>query len=141
MTVQPPPIYEPVIGQDGKATLPWILFFNQVFTGDAGTSWAPTFTGLTISGTPTLTGTIYRLSSRLVFFSALITPATSTTAIAGTTYIDNFPLTINKDGSVLAASANSASPGMAVAASQRIYTPAWSAFTTPVTISGLLEAS
>lgn len=141
MTVQPPPIYEPVIGQDGKATLPWILFFDQVFTGDAGTSWTPSFTGLTISGTPTLTGTIYRLSSRLVFFSALITPATNTTAVAGTTYIDNFPVTINKDGAILAASANSASPGMAVAASQRIYTPAWSALTTPVTVSGLLEAS
>lgn len=112
-----------------------------MFGGDTGTTWTPAFTGLTISGTPTFTGTLYRLSSTLVFFTAVITPATNTSSVAGTTYINNFPLTIRHDGGVLAAASNTAGAGMAVASNQRIYTPVWTTIATPVTISGVLEAS
>lgn len=147
MSVQPPPIYDPISKideqgkTDGKIGLPWILFFNQVFSGDAGTAWTPAFTSLTVTGTPTFTGTLYKISSSLIFFTAVITPATNTSSTAQTTYINNFPLTIRKDGGCLAVGNSSGGVGMAVASTKRIYTPAWTNVTTPVTISGLIEAS
>ena len=141
MSVQPPPIYQPIVDANGKVTLPWILFFSQLFGGDAGTPWTPAFTGLTVSGTPTFSGTLYKISNNLIFFTAVIKPGTNTSSVAGTTYINNFPLQINKDGACEAVAANSGAVGMAVAATQRIYTPAWTTVTSPVTVTGLLEAS
>lgn len=142
MSLQPPPIYAPIIDDQGKATLPWILFFNQQFTGDTGDSWTPNFANLTVTGTPTFSGTIYKVSKNLAYFTAVITPATDTTSTAGTTYIDNFPLTVNKDGSCLAVGANvGGTAGMCVASNNRIYTPAWTSISVPVTVCGLIEAS
>ena len=131
-----------MIDNQGKPTLPWILFFNQLFTGDTGQSWTPSFTSLTSTGTPTFAGKFYKISSELVYFTAVVTPATNTTATAGVTYINNPPVSINRDGACLAAAANLGGlSGMCVASSNRIYVPGWSAVTVPVTVSGLMEAS
>lgn len=140
--LSPPPTYELLIDKDtGKITLPWLLFMDQVFTGDQGTPWNPTVTGLTISGTPVITGTYYQVGS-VVFFSILIVPATSTTSVSGTTYCNNFPLTISKDSSCTAVTnAPSAALGMCDSTTNRIYFPSWSAITSQVTVSGWVVAS
>lgn len=142
VTVKAPPIYEQLSQDDGKATLPWILYFNNLFNGDTGTSWIPTFTSLTITGTPTITGKVYRIGQSLAYFSVRVVPSTDTTAVAGTTYIDNFPLTLKADGACLAVSGLLGSnSGMCDQASNKIYVPAWTAVTVPVTVIGIVEAS
>lgn len=139
-TVKPAPIYDPIVDNEGKANLSWILFFNQLFEGDSGSTWTPTFTSLTTVGTPTITGRYYRLIRRICYFSVLITPATSTTSTAGTTYIDNFPLTFVGDGACMAVSGNlGAGPGHIVASSNRIYVPGWTAVSVPLTVVGMGE--
>lgn len=141
MTLQAPPIYEKIAGEDGKPPLPWILFFQQSFDGDAGVDWVPTFTSLTTVGTPTITGRYYKLSKYLTFFRVTIVPETSTTATAGTTYINNFPLTFRNDGVCWAVSGGfGANAGHIVASTNRIYVPAWSAVTVPLSILGVGEA-
>lgn len=142
MTVQPPPIYEPLAQEDGKPRIPWTLFFNQIFDGDAGAEWNPTFQSLTEVGTPTITGRVYKLSKYISFFHVNITPATSTTATAGTTYIDNFPLQFSNDGACWAVTGGLGDgPGHIVASTNRIYVPSWSAVTVPLTIIGIGEAT
>lgn len=140
MTMLPPPIQEVLTEeQSGNATLPWILFFNRSFTGDAGTAWTPTFTSLGTTGTPTITGRYYKLSQFLTVFWVRIVPGTDTTSTAGTTYINNFPEAMAFDGFCTAQSNGvGASTGHAVASNNRIYTPGWSALTNPVQIVGLL---
>lgn len=139
--IDPPPIYEPISGSDGKASLPWILFFNRIFTGDTGTSWTPTFTNLTITGTPTITGVYYKIGP-LCFFRITITPATDTSATAGSTYVNNFPLTMSAPGFCIPVSGLlGGGTGMCDAATNRIYPPSWSAVTVPLYILGLVEAS
>lgn len=137
-----PPLQHPLVNEDGTPSIPWVLFFNALYTGDRGSGWSPTFTGLTISGVPTVTGKYYRLSDRLVYFTIRVVPGTSTTATAGATYASNFPLTFNGDGACLAVSGNLGSgAGMIDATNQRIYVPSWSAVTVPLTIVGMAEAS
>lgn len=141
--ISPPPIYEDLMEslENLKARIPWVLFFNQLYNGDTGTPWTPTFQNLTTVGTPTISGKYYQISKSLVYFSVTIVPATSTSATAGTTFIDNFPLKITQDGAVHAVSGLLGSQaGMSDAASNRIYPPAWSAVTVPLTIVGTLEA-
>lgn len=141
-SVKAPPIYEPLSGDDGKSSIPWILFFNSIFKGDTGVAWTPTFTSLTETGTPTITGRVYRLSAALSFFSLKIIPATDTSAVAGTTYINNYPLTMTGDGICFAVSGLLGSgSGMCDSATNRIYTPAWTTVTVPLSVIGLVEAS
>ena len=139
-SIQPAPIQEKLSNDLGFANIPWILFFNDIFEGDTGVEWTPTFTGLTTVGTPTYSARIYKISRRLAYFRVTITPATSTTSTAGITYINNFPFTISGDGICFAVSGGNGSPsGHVVAASNRIYVPSWSAVTVPLTIVGLCE--
>lgn len=142
MTVKAPPIYEVLADDGGKAMLPWILFFNQVYEGDKGTSWTPTFTSLTEVGTPSFSGRYYRLSQSLVYFRFTITPGTNTSATAGTTYVNNFPLTMRGDGICFAVSGNlGTASGMCDRATNRVYVPGWSAVTVPLSVIGLVEAN
>lgn len=136
----PPPIQEPVTDQEGFPSVPWIMFFNSVFQGDYGTDWTPVFASLTSVGTPTITGNYKLISRQLVFFRITVTPATSTTATAGTTAVTNFPATFSNNGIVFALANNSGTnSGVVNATDNKIYVPAWSAITTPVTIIGLAE--
>lgn len=142
MSVQPPPVRNPLTEAQGSLTMPWLLFFNQTFNGDAGTTWTPTFTSLTTSGSPTITGRYYQISQYLCYFNILITPATNTSATAGTTYCNNFPLTMSSNGFCVSLSNNlGGGLGMATASSNRIYTPTWTTVTTPINLIGVVEAS
>lgn len=129
-----------MVDEEGIATLPWILFMNQLFTGDTGTIWTPTFTSLTQVGVPTITGKYYKIGQNLCYFAVRIVPATSTSCTAGTTYIDNFPLTVLGDGACLAVSGLlGSSAGQVEQGTNRIYPPAWTAVTVPLTIVGFAE--
>ena len=141
MSTVPPPITQPVIDDNTLPTLPWLLFFNQTFEGDAGESWTPTFVNLTESGTPSITGRYYRLSQYLVYFRIDIDPATNTSATAGTTYCDNFPLDISNNGlNTVVTETTGGAIGINNAATNRIYVPSWSNLTTLTTVLGIAEA-
>lgn len=141
MTVSPAPINQQVTDENGLPTLPWTLFFNQSFEGDAGTVWAPNFVSLTETGTATFSARYYRISQYLIYFRIDVNPATDTSAVAGSTYIDNFPLDVTANGfcTVVAGSGGGAI-GMVRASDDRIYVPSWTNVTSQVTIIGVCEA-
>jgi hypothetical protein len=140
--VAPPPVRDFIIGPDGKTNLSWVLFFNNIFEGDTGALWTPTFTNLTTVGTPTITGKYLMLTRRVVYFWAKIVPATSTSSTAGTTYINNFPLTFASDGIVFAVTGNLGDgPGQIVSSNNRVYVPSWSVVTVPLTVIGIAEVT
>ncbi len=134
-----PPKTEPVVDRDRFATLNWLIFFDQIASGDAGTIWTPTFTGLTEVGTAVKTGIYYRLSKRLVFYRITITPATNTSSVLGTTYCNNFPLNMASDGFNVTCSSYTASVSGSTYSDKRIYTATWTIITTPITIVGIAE--
>lgn len=138
MSIQAPPISDALAENNGLPRLSWILFFNSLFEGDGGESWAPTFTSLGSTGTPTITGRYYRLNQRFCVFFVSITPATDTTSTAGTTYVNNFPLDFTIDSVCFASTGSGAvqAVGGVRASDNGIYTPAWTAETTPITIIG-----
>lgn len=138
--LEPPPLYDQMIDESGKAKWSWSMFFQKLYQGDSGTNWTPTFTNLTTVGSPVISGTYYRLTRSLTYFSINITPATSTTSVAGTTYC-NYPLKLNNNGICFAVTGLLGSgSGMCDKASNNIYVPAWSAVTVPITIIGFVEA-
>lgn len=142
-TIQAPPIYQPLAETDGKPTLPWILFFDQIFNGDNGTNWSPAFSNLTSVGIPTITGRYYQLGASVAYFTINIAPnGGNTTATAGTTFVSNFPLKMAGNGICFAVSGLlGTNSGMVELASANIYVPAWNAVTVPLTIVGIVEAS
>lgn len=140
MTVSPAPITQPVVDQSGLPTLPWTLFFNQNYNGDAGQSWDVNFDGVT--GSYEATGRYYRLSQFLVYFKVDVVPDGNTSAVAGTTYIDSFPLAFSGNGfNTIVSGATGGAVGMNRASDKRIYVPAWTNVSDPITIIGLVEAS
>lgn len=142
MTISPPPIYEPVVDQEGTATLPWTVFFNDVYSGDNGKAWNPVFTNLTTVGTPTISGKYYRISRSLIYFTITVTPATSTTSTAGSTYVEGFPLSFSSDGACLAVTGGTGTnAGHVYSSNNRIFVPSWTGATQSVTIVGFCEAS
>lgn len=154
MTTQPPPTDDPLIDvtqkkqggieTEGMANLSWILFFNQLFQGDAGDAWVPNFRNLTIvGGVPTVNGRVYQISRYLSFFVAnlICAPGGNTSAVAGTTLIDNFPLRAQGNGVCFAVSGLlGAVPGMVDFDTNGIYVPTWNLVTVPITILGIVEA-
>lgn len=138
MSIEPPPITDLMIEQNGLARIPWILFFNNIFEGDGGTDWTPTFTSLGSTGTPTITGRYFRITQRLALFFVTITPATNTSSTAGTTYISNFPLVFSYNSICLVGTGSGAvqAIGGIRASDNRIYTPAWTNETIPLTVVG-----
>lgn len=142
MTYSPPPNEDKVLTEQGFPRISWALFFENMYEGDSGTEFTPTFQNLGSTGTPTLTGRYYRLGGlNLIFFRITITPDTNTSSTAGTTYVDNFPVAFVNDGVCFSVSGNlGGALGHVVASNNRIYTPSWSNVTTPVTIIGVGEA-
>lgn len=138
MTVSPPPINEILMEQNGLPKIPWIVFFNDLFEGDAGTIWNPTFVSLGSTGTPTITGRYFRINQKLTMFFVTIIPATNTTSTTATTYISNFPLSFGIDSVCFAGTGSGAvqAIGGIRAADNRIYTPGWSAVTETITVIG-----
>jgi len=136
-----PPKTEPLIDDNKFMALPWLVWADQASDGDAGTTWTPTFTGLTETGTATKTGVYYRISKKLVYYRIVITPATDTSATAGVTYCNNFPLNMLANGANITCSGFTAAVAGSTASDKRIYTAAWSVITTPITIIGIVEVT
>lgn len=138
MAISPPPINEVLAEQNGLPKIPWIVFFNEVFEGDAGTPWEPTLVSLGSTGTPTITGRYFRINQKLAMFFVTIKPATDTTSTAATTYISNFPLGFAIDSVCFAGTGSGAvqAIGGIRASDNRIYTPGWSAVTETLTVVG-----
>lgn len=134
-----PPKTEPLTDDDKFTTLNWLAFFDTLANGDTGTAWTPTFVGLTETGTATKTGRYFRISKTLAYFRIVITPATDTTAVNGTTYCDNFPLLISQAGVCVTLSGFTAAVSGCTASDKRIYTASWTTITSPITLVGLLE--
>lgn len=135
-----PPVQHPVTDEDLIITRPWLQHFNGIYQGDTGSTWTPTFQNLTEVGTSTITGRYYRIIRRICYFAVRIVPGTNTSATAGTTYIDNFPLIFSGDGVCFAVTGNLGDgPGHVVSGSNRIYVPSWAAVTVPLTIVGIAE--
>lgn len=138
--ITPPPSGTEIVDNSRKGILPWIQFFENQYLGDLGTTFTPVFTNLTEVGAATKSGVYFRLSQGLYYFAVTITPATSTSSTAGTTYF-TFPLDITRDGANLAvAGVGLAGGGINAASDNRIYPASWSAVTGAVTIVGLVEA-
>ncbi len=137
-----PPFYDPIIDPEKGMPFTWINFFNNIFNGDAGTAWIPTFQQLTVVGaTPTFSGRIYQISKYLALFTTNIIPGTNTSAVAGTTYIDNFPFIMQGDGIVFAMAGKlGTNSGMCEKATNKIWVPAWTTVTVPLTVFGIVEA-
>lgn len=141
MTVSPAPITQSVVDENGLATLPWTLFFNQNYNGDAGNDWTPTLTGLT-GTTSEVTGRYYRLSQYLVFFRIRIVPDGNTSSVSGTTYAESFPLNFNNDGfNTVVSGSSGGAIGMNRASDNRVYFPAWTNVSVPLSILGIVEAA
>lgn len=143
MSSSPPPLDQQITGQNNETVPQWLLWFDSVYRGDAGTEWTPTFSGLTeVGGSATITGRYFRLSRYLMYFSIVISPATNTSAVAGTTYCDNFPIDVVGDGVCFAVTGNvGGNAGQVVSSNDRIYVPGWTTITTDLTIVGICEAS
>jgi hypothetical protein len=105
-------------------------------------TWTPTFTGLTVVGTPTYAGRITRIG-HLAFVKVTITAggANTTASTAVTTYIDNVPLTPAQPNVCYASSEAVANYGVGYvfASLTRIYTPTWAATNANITIAGWFE--
>jgi hypothetical protein len=135
---QLPPTFEVLTDEERKPTLQWSIFFESLANGDAGTSFTPSFTGLTENGAATKEGVYYRINRKLVYFRITITPGTDTTAVNGTTYCD-FPLQFANNGASVSISGYTAAVAGVEASTNRIYTGPWTAITTPITIIGIGE--
>lgn len=141
MTTEPAPITQPVIDANGLPTLPWTLFFNQNFNGDAGQDWTPVIAGLT-GNLDSIAGRFYRVSQYLTFFRIILTPNGSTSSVAGTTNINNFPLTFNFDSfNTVVSGSTGGSIGMNRASDNLILLPTWTNVSAPLTIIGFGEAT
>ena len=136
-----PPTTEPLIDENSFATISWLSFFDSVSSGDLGVSWTPSFVGLTEVGAAIKTGKYYRLSKKIVYFIITITPGTNTSATAGTTYCDNFPLQFASQGASCSIIGSAAVLAGVTSTDKRIYTGTWSLITTPVTLAGIVEVS
>lgn len=145
MSLQKPPTLQPIItDESGFCALPWTLFFNQMFNGDAGDLWIPTVQGLSVvGGAPTFSGRVYRLSQYLALFFARITPPGNgnVSGTAGSYWINNFPLQIDGDAPCLAVSGNLGTvSGMCNAQENVIFPPGLTTVTVPITVCGIVEA-
>lgn len=136
-----PPKTEPVVDNQKFANFNWLVFFDELANGDAGTPWTPTFSGLTEVGTAVKTGVYYRISKKLIYYRIVITPGTNTSATLGTTYCNNFPLTMSANGANVTLSSYTAAVSGSTSSDNRIYTATWSLITTPITIIGIAEAN
>lgn len=135
------PIIEPLAEQDGKARLPWILFFNQLQAGDLGTAWTPNFINLgNTGGAPAISGRYYQISKVLTYFRIDIDAVGDTTSTAGSTYIDNFPLKALANGVCAVVAGNLGGSLGIIRADNIIYPPSWLNVAGRVTVIGIGEA-
>ena len=106
-------------------------------------TWTPTWTGLTVVGAPTYTGRYTRIG-RLVFFTVEIAAggANTTASTAGTTFVNNLPLTSAQRGALVAVNENtvvSFGVGLVALAATNAFTPTWAATNANILVSGWYE--
>jgi hypothetical protein len=90
-------------------------------------TFTPTFTNLTVVGTPTYAGTYTRIG-RLVYCRVVVTSTTSTSSTNGSTSFTDLPFTPNGSGICAAADGNTAAGyGNGILAPPNVYTPTWGA--------------
>ena len=141
MTVVSPTTQSPIIdtddkGQilpDGKMASEWYLFFQSLITGDYGTAWTPTYTGLGTVGTPTITGYYYQNQGFTDFYIRIV-PGTNTTSTQGVTYFD-IPFVVTSDNACFVGGTPGA-VGLIDATNKRIYPPGWTNNPSVLTITG-----
>ncbi len=139
---QIPPNTEPMVDSNRNVTLPWQAFFESTSAGDPGNIWTPTFQGLSSTGpTPAFTGTYYYLSQKLAYFHIVIKPGSggTTSAVAGTTYCDNFPLNLAVDSVAATVGGTGAALGAIASGTKQIYTATWTSAAGIITIVGIVE--
>lgn len=142
--IEPPPSIHPLLeGQPYNADLKWIIFFNDLYNGDIGTTWTPTFVNLSQTGTATITGRYYQVSQYLTFFNIQIVPATDTSSTAASTYCNNFPLRFSSNSICLASTGTGAvqAVGGINSSDNGIYTPTWTSLSSTINVIGFGEAS
>lgn len=143
--IKPPPTYDNIISANtGKVTPSWLIFFDQLFSGDKGQAWTPTFSGLTYTGgAPTLSGYYYQLSSKVCKFNIVIVPSSgNSTSMAAAGYVSNFPLTFALDDPCfVCTNAPSVASGVCDSTNNRILLPTWTTITSKITIIGTVIAS
>ena len=97
-------------------------------------TWTPTFTGLTVIGTPTYTGK-YKKLGNITYWTLLVTSTTSTASVAGTTYF-TLPSTPASTSTLNAVNSTSyTSLGTGFISTSNGYPPTWSA-SASITLSG-----
>ena len=90
-------------------------------------TFTPTFTNLTVVGTPTYAGTYTRIG-RMVYCRVVVTSTTSTASTNGSTYFSDLPFTPNGLAICVAADgATAAGYGTGILAPPNVYTPTWGA--------------
>jgi hypothetical protein len=108
-------------------------------TGSAVIAWTPTFTGLTTTGTVTVTGR-YSVINNYLFFTVQISCAGAATSAstASTTYINNLPFTsVGADSlNVINGVVGGSGIGLIQNNSTFGYTPTWTAYNGTMNISG-----
>lgn len=131
------PIAENVIDDSKKARPAWVEFFADLTRGDVGTTWTPVITGLTVTGTPTISGVYYQ-NSGFTDWAVKIVPATDTSSTSGVTFI-TLPFSVAADAPCTAVTGFTASMGVINAAAKLAYLPTWAAITSPITITGRVK--
>ena len=131
------PIAENVIDDSKKARPAWVEFFANLTRGDVGTSWTPVITGLTSTGTPTISGVYYQ-NAGFTDWAVKIVPATDTSSTLGVTFI-TLPFSVTTDQPCFATYGTVVAGGIVNAAAKQAYLPTWAAITTPVTITGRVK--
>jgi hypothetical protein len=101
----------------------------------AGFNWVPTFTGLTVVGTPTYTG-FFTITGGLVKFAVSITSSTSTASTNGSTYINNLPLSAARPDVSFVSSNFNENLGTNLIINAQVYLPTWSASSHVYYVSG-----
>lgn len=129
-----PPINTALADQKGNATKPWSSWFGNIFqTPTRDKQWIPTLSGVTGTGSFTIVGSWNRIGP-VVYFSVLITPASSNTTASGAT-ITNFPF--NSVFGQSTAFNVSTRQGISSALGDTVISvPNWSSLSAPVQITG-----
>jgi len=103
---------------------------RKIEKGGVWLSWTPTWTGLTVTGSPIMDGK-YNVLGKMCFFNVIINPNGGTTAsTAGSTYINNPPIASVRDCNFLiSALANAGvNNGVGNMWQNKMYTISWSAY-------------
>lgn len=113
-----------------KASTP--LGFPQKF------SWTPSWTSLTVVGTPTYTG-FYTIIGNVLKFVSTVTATTSTACTVGVTNINNLPVSAARADVVYVSSNFVGNIGMGIVSTNVVFPPGWAASAHVFIISGCYQ--